>query len=119
VNRLTFWLGLLVVALGGTVLTLGWLQNSSRTTDLSLNLGFAAWRLAEPVAVPALLATASGVGFVLGMFVFGAGWLRASRRARRAERQVALSGSGWSAPPVGGQAPDAPLSARADDDGWK
>lgn len=67
------------------------MQNMSRTTGLSLNLGLWAWKLREPVAVPALLWGSFGVGLV----VAGAwGWLRSStlsRRVRKLEQELALT----------------------------
>ena len=58
-------------------------QNASRTTQLSLDLGFAAWQLASPVSVPVLVGSSLGVGFALGL-VFAGWWtIRSSSRRRR------------------------------------
>ena len=72
--RWTRWLLLVLVLVSLAVLVLFYLQNSLRLTDLSLNLGFAAWRLANPVPVPALLLGALGTGVLLGA-VLGL-WMR-------------------------------------------
>jgi hypothetical protein len=114
VNRTTALLTLVVIALVGGVGGLFWVQNQLRTTQLSLNLGFAAWELAQPVQVPALVAIAAGVGFAVGAVVFGGWAASASRRAARAESQLAVqsAGSGWGSARTG----DAQDAAG---DGWK
>ncbi len=78
----------LVVFLLGVAGVLFWFQNAARTTQLSLNLWFVAWELAQPVQVPALVATSAGAGFLAGSLVFGWLALSATRRARRAERMA-------------------------------
>ncbi len=112
-NRWTTLLSLILLLLVGGIGTLAWLQNSTRSTELSLNLGFAAWQLAEPIAIPSLVGAAVGTGMALGALPFLVAWQVASARARRLERQIALSGSGWSAPGGPTASPDRP------DDGWK
>lgn len=67
-------------------------QNSARTTQLSLDLGFMAWQLSEPVAVPLLIAVCFGVGFVLGAGLFAVRAMRLSSRVRRLEQELALAG---------------------------
>jgi hypothetical protein len=42
------------------------LQNHLRTTELSLDLGFVAWKFSEPVSVPWLLAGTLLLGLVVG-----------------------------------------------------
>ena len=58
---------LVVVLLLGTVGTLFTIQNSSRVTDLSLDLWVFATHLQEPIAVPYLLWGAFGGGLLLGL----------------------------------------------------
>ena len=113
-NRTTALLTLVALALTGGVGGLFWVQNQLRTTQLSLNLGFAAWELAQPVQVPALVAIAAGAGFALGGVVFGGWAVSAARRAARAESQLAVqsAGSSWGS----GRAADAQDAAG---DGWK
>ncbi|MBN2800565.1 MAG: hypothetical protein JXX28_15595 [Deltaproteobacteria bacterium] len=48
----------------GTLATLFSLQNGARTVELSLDLGFAAWRLKDPVSVPTLVGAAFGSGLL-------------------------------------------------------
>ena len=88
-----------------------WFQNAARTTQLSLNLGFAAWEMAQPVQVPALVATSAGAGFLAGSLVFGWLALSATRRARRAERLTAFDGAERRGPTHA--EPPSPV------DGWK
>jgi len=85
------WAALLLV-LAVVVLVVGmfWVQNSARTTQLSLDLGFAAWQLKQPVPVPALVAASAGVGFLLGFLPMWVRSLARGRRLRRLESQVAV-----------------------------
>jgi len=81
---------LLVLALLVGVVGLFYVQNSARTTQLSLDLGFAAWRLQQPVTVPALVGASAGIGFLLGFLPM---WVRGFARGREVQRlrsQVAL-----------------------------
>jgi uncharacterized integral membrane protein len=55
----------LVVLVVSTLCTLFVLQNYAREVQLSLDLGFRAWQLREPVAVPVLIAICVGAGMVL------------------------------------------------------
>ncbi|MFT6161854.1 MAG: ABC-type Fe3+ transport system permease subunit [Myxococcota bacterium] len=68
------------------------LQNSARTTQLSLDLWLAAWQLGEPVSVTALI----GVSFAAGFVVCGvlAAWrsLVTRRQIRKLQQQLALGG---------------------------
>jgi hypothetical protein len=72
------------------------IQNSSRLTDLSLDLGMAAWHLERPLSVPALLWGAFALGVVGGLLL---SWLR-----------------GRPAPSAGGYGGSRPRSSS--DDGW-
>ena len=90
-NRTAILVALLAV-LGG-LLYLGWMQNSARATQLSLNLGpGGAWQLAQPIPIPALIACCFGGGFLIGAAVFMGNSMRLSRQVRRLEQQVAVSG---------------------------
>jgi uncharacterized integral membrane protein len=82
----------LVVLLLGSVAALFVLQNAARTTELSLNLGFAAWQLAEPLPIPALIGVSFGAGFLLATLLFGVRAITAGRRVRRLEQEAALNG---------------------------
>jgi uncharacterized integral membrane protein len=82
----------LVTLLLAGVVTLFVVQNASRTTQLSLNLGFAAWQLQDPVPVPALIAVAFATGFLLSAVLFGVRAVTAGRRVRRLEQEAALNG---------------------------
>lgn len=78
----------------GTVVSLFWVQNISRTTQLSIDFGFAAAQLPQPVPIPALLAGTFGAGFVLaffGMLFRSAGQ---SRRIRKLEQELTLQPTG-------------------------
>lgn len=84
------WLKLTLVVLvlaTGAAFTV---QNTGRTTQLSLDVGFAAWRLAHPVTVSALVWASFGAGLLLaGTW----GLLRSAalaRKVRQLEQQVAL-----------------------------
>lgn len=65
-------------------------QNSTRTTQLSLNVGFAAWQLTEPVQVPALIGVAFGAGFLLALMWLLPGRMRLAARVRRLEQEAAI-----------------------------
>jgi hypothetical protein len=87
------WLKLLVLLLVGLVATAFCMQNGSRTVELSLDLGVAAWRLAEPLSVPTVIGASLASGFVLGALFLSGRAAAATRRAREAERQAALAGT--------------------------
>lgn len=70
-----------------------WIQNSSRTTQLSLDLWFAAWQLSEPVSIPVLVAGSFAAGLALGVLLLGLPSWRNGRRARRLEAELALAGA--------------------------
>lgn len=81
----------LVVALLGFTGFLFVVQNSGRTTQLSLDLGVAAWQLSDPVSVPALIGTCFGAGFILGLLTMSGQAARLARRARRLEQQLSMA----------------------------
>lgn len=65
-------------------------QNSSRTTQLSLDLGIAAWQLEQPVTIPALIGISFGVGVVTGLLSVTPRMFRLSARVRQLEQQAAI-----------------------------
>lgn len=79
-------LGLLILAIGA----LFYVQNSLRVVDLSLNLGFVAFKLQEPVAVPLALLASFGAGLLGGVIVM----LLARRAPVESARAGATSSSG-------------------------
>ncbi len=83
----------LLLLLAGVV-GMAWVQNMERTTQLSLNLYFKAIELKEPMQIPALIAISVGCGFLLGTIAFLPGWIRNAGKARKLEREIALSGGG-------------------------
>lgn len=91
---------LLLLLLAG-VASLFWVQNSARTATLSLDLGLAAWQLARPVPIPALMAICAGSGMLLGLAVPGMAWLRARGEVRRLKAQAALSNDSLGGAPRG------------------
>lgn len=101
------WFQLVSVLLVGLVGTLFTVQNSSRTSDLSLDLWFAAWHLQAPAPLPVLLWVAFAVGLLVGVFGMLLG-----RRSSRSE--PAYGGAPAWAPPPPASAP--PSGGRKDDD---
>lgn len=95
-QRLLFPWGLIVLAVAALGFT-GFLfvvQNSARTTQLSLDLGLVgAWQLGDPVSIPALIGVCFGGGFILGLLTMSGQAARLARRARRLEQQVAMGGA--------------------------
>lgn len=84
------WLKLLLLTAVALVIVAFTMQNMSRTTQLSLDLYVAAWKLARPIAVPVLVWAAFGSGLVLaGVW----GWVRGlalARKVRKLEQELAL-----------------------------
>jgi uncharacterized integral membrane protein len=68
------------------------LQNSARTTQLSLDLYFTAWQLTTPVSIPALIGLSFATGFLIAAAAFGVRMARLSRRLRKLEQEIALGG---------------------------
>ena len=87
------WLKLLLLTVVVLVIAAFTAQNMSRTTQLSLDLYVAAWKLAQPVAVPVLVWASFGSGLlVAGVW----GWVRGialARKVRRLEHELALGGT--------------------------
>jgi uncharacterized integral membrane protein len=104
------WFQLVSVLLIGLVGTLFTVQNSSRTSDLSLDLWFAAWHLQAPAPLPVLLWVAFAVGLLVGVVGMAFG-----RRSGRSESPYGGGSPSWAPPP-----PPAPAagggSSRKDDD---
>lgn len=75
-----------VVLLGGLFVV----QNSARTVVLSLDLGFAAWRLAEPMSAPLLVGLCFGSGLLLGAGAVSVKAMQLSAKVRRLEQQVGV-----------------------------
>lgn len=87
-NRVTWTVLLGLLGLG--LVALFWAQNRLVTTQLSFDLGFAAWQLREPVQVPLLMALCVGAGFLLGGFpMLVRGWGQSSRIAELEQRLAA------------------------------
>lgn len=81
--------GLVILVLGLAVAALFYVQNSLRVTDLSLNLGFWATQLKEPVSIPLALYLCFGGGALLGAVVTGLGWARDREKIQDLERKLA------------------------------
>lgn len=90
----------IVALLGVAGLVLFVVQNSARRTQLSFDLGFSAWQLAEPVPVVWLVCGAFALGFSLAAGWLGVRSMQLSSRVRRLEQEIALAGPGQG----GGQA---------------
>ena len=87
------WVKLIVVLLVIAVIAAFTVQNTGRTADLSLDLGFAAWKLARPATVAALVWASFGAGLLLaGTWGFVRG-VALARRVRQLEQQIALGGA--------------------------
>ncbi len=85
-----FKLGLfLVVALTVTAFVV---QNSSRSTELSFDAYFGAWKLASPVSVPAVMAFCFGTGALTAWAVGLRARVQLQRRVRQLEQEMALRG---------------------------
>ncbi len=60
------WVFGTIVALVAVTATAFTIQNSTFEAALQLDLGFAAWKLSQPVSVPVLMWSSFGVGLLLG-----------------------------------------------------
>ena len=88
-GKLIGWLVVLgVLGLVGAMFTL---QNADRVSDLSLNLGFVAWKTDGPQPVPLLMLVSAAVGLLVGGGWGVASSWSSSRRAERAEAQLSMS----------------------------
>ncbi|MBX2798018.1 MAG: LapA family protein [Myxococcales bacterium] len=82
---------LICVLVGAFSLALFWVQNSSRTTQISFDIGFAAWQLQKPVSVPALATSCFGAGFVIGFGIMMVRNARLSSQIRQLEHELDLT----------------------------
>jgi len=82
---------LVLLAALGFVTYLFVLQNSARTTALSLDLGVAAWATSAPLPVVPLLGAAFGSGFLVALVALLPRLAGQGRRVRALERQIALT----------------------------
>jgi uncharacterized membrane protein YciS (DUF1049 family) len=73
-------------------------QNSARTTQLSFDVGVAAWELEQPLSIPLLIGVCFGSGLALGVATMGVRAARLAMRVRQLEQQVALQGFSSAAP---------------------
>jgi len=83
-------LGLLICG----VVVLWFVQNSSRTATLSLDLYVVKWQLAQPVSVVALIGAGTVGGFLMGVLFSAPSRRRAKKRVRALEQQIAVGGEG-------------------------
>ncbi|MFT4625754.1 MAG: putative integral membrane protein [Myxococcota bacterium] len=87
-NRTLLVIAAVIVALVGGVGALFAIQNSSRTTDLSLDLWIVAYQLQEPISVPVLIGASALAGAVLVGFPLLVRSWRLSSRARQLQQQL-------------------------------
>ncbi len=80
------------------------LQNSTRTTILSFDVGVAAWKLASPISIPALMGACFFGGTLVALGWSMAGRIALSRRLRQLEQEAALRGAAPEAAAKGGWA---------------
>jgi uncharacterized integral membrane protein len=81
---------LLLLAVAG-IGVLFYIQNATRTTQLSLDVGVWAWQLEQPVSVPLLVLASFAVGFLAATVALGMISMRQSSRMRRLEQDLQLS----------------------------
>jgi uncharacterized integral membrane protein len=89
---------LLVGSIVSAAIALFVIQNLSRTTQLSFDLGFWAVHLQQELPVPALMGICLGTGLAVGLAGLTPRLLRLGSKVRQLERQVALSdqsGAEW------------------------
>ncbi len=87
-------LGLLVVLVASAFVV----QNGERTTELSFDVVFAAWKLSRPIAVPALMGICVTAGAVIAWAMGLATRVPLQRRVRQLEQENALRAT----PPAAG-----------------
>jgi uncharacterized integral membrane protein len=66
------------------------IQNSARTVQLSLDLGFAAWQLGQPMSAPLLIGLCFGTGLLLGASAVSIKAMQLASKVRRLEQQVGV-----------------------------
>ena len=84
-------LSLTVLVAAAVTITLFVVQNGERTVDLSLDLGFWAAHLKEPVAVPVLMGITLAAGMVLGALPVASWGMRLRRKLRQPEPKASES----------------------------
>jgi hypothetical protein len=89
VGQVGRWFSLIVLVLAGGIGGLFTVQNSSRLTDLSLNLWVVAFELSEPLPVPYLVLGAFGAGLILAGALASFNRMGLQRRLRDFEHQPA------------------------------
>lgn len=86
------WLVFTLIALVAATVVAFTIQNNGRTVELSLDIGFAAWKLARPATASAVVWGSFGAGVLLAATV---GFVRRRalvRKVRQLEQQLAMSG---------------------------
>jgi hypothetical protein len=76
--------------IGAAVLFL--MQNSGRTTQLSLDLWLAAWQLGEPVSITTVMGVSFAAGFLVCTVLALWRTLVSRKQVRKLQQQLALSG---------------------------
>ncbi len=85
-----FLLRLILFGLVAGTATLFAVQNSSRSVVLGFDIGVMAWRLTQPVAVPALMGASLVLGLLVGLYV-ALRWRAAlMHRVRALESELAM-----------------------------
>ncbi len=90
-GRYAWAAGLLFVAAIVSLVGLFAVQNSSRSTQLSLDVGVAAWQLEQPVSVPLLMAACLGGGWLVAAIPLGLRSYTRGRRVKQLERDLSLN----------------------------
>ncbi len=85
------WLGLVLLLLAVSVAILFWIQNSLRTTDLTLDLGLIKLGLEHRISIPNLMGLCFGSGLLCGVGLVGVRSLRQSARIRKLEQEQAIT----------------------------
>ena len=86
------WFKLALVGSAAFALFAFTVQNSSRTTQLSLDVGLAAWKLVDPAPIPMLMWGCFALGTVVTWSLGMRRNLVLSRRVRQLEQEMALAG---------------------------
>ncbi|MBM4391867.1 MAG: LapA family protein [Deltaproteobacteria bacterium] len=98
-------------------------QNSSRTTDLSLDLYVGAWRLVDPAPIPMLMWGSFALGALAAWLYNFRKSITLSRRVRQLEQEMALAGRTASTTHAASSSSpattaDKPRKDTKDADGW-
>ena len=91
-----FWAGLVAVIVLGLVGVMFHLQNVDRAVELSLDLGFAAWRLSEPAPASVVVGVALGAGVLVGVLALLPAVFAARSRVTDLEDRLARASLGRS-----------------------